>query len=121
MLRHFAHFRGTDNWWNRYMGHREAYAATNFPFEIVTLYPEFFDVSTDDNERAVILLHESYHLFGHGEAATLEGVWRNKSKLDWTAEKYEKTKVWKNTREATLSLVPELFRCGPDAQSDCVP
>ena len=121
MMRHFVHFRSTDNWWNRYMGHHEAYAATNFPFEIITLYPEFFDVPADDNERAVILLHESYHLFGHGEAATLEGVWRNKSKLDWTAEKYEQTKVWKNTKELTMSMVPELFRCGTDGQSDCAP
>ncbi|HKQ99789.1 MAG TPA: hypothetical protein VJT09_03900 [Pyrinomonadaceae bacterium] len=121
MLRHFASFRSTDNWWNKYLGHREAYAATNFPFEIVTLYPEFFAVSVDDNERAVMLLHESYHLFGYGEAATLEGVWRNKSRLGWTAEKYSQTKVWKNTIELTRGNVPQLFQCGPDGQSDCAP
>jgi hypothetical protein len=121
MLRHFASYRSTDNWWNRYLGHREAYAATNFPFEIVTLYPEFFDVSVDDNERAVMLLHEAYHLYGYGEAATLEGVWRNKAKLGWTAEKYGQTKVWKNTIELTRSNVPQLFQCGPDGQSDCTP
>jgi hypothetical protein len=119
VLRHFASFRSTDNWWNRYLGHREAYAATNFPFEIVTLYPEFFNVAVDDNERAVILLHESYHLFGYGEPATLEGVWRNKAKLGWTAEKYGHTKVWKNTIELTRGAVPQLFQCGADGQADC--
>src|SRR6266550_9498104 len=43
VLKHLTMFRRTDNWWNKYIGHRDAYAATNFPFEIVTLYPEFFD------------------------------------------------------------------------------
>jgi hypothetical protein len=119
MLRHFASFRSTDNWWNRYLGHREAYAATNFPFEVVTLYPEFFNVAVDDNERAIILLHESYHLFGYGEASTLEGVWRNKARLGWTAEKYGQTKVWKNTIELTRGTVPQLFQCGADGQTDC--
>jgi hypothetical protein len=121
VLRHFASYRSTDNWWNRYLGHREAYAATNFPFEIVTLYPEFFNVAVDDNERAVILLHESYHLFGYGEVTTLEGVWRNKARLGWTAEKYGQTKVWKNTIELTRGNVPQLFQCGPDGQADCTP
>ena len=31
MLRHFANYRATDNWWNVYLGHQDAYAATNFP------------------------------------------------------------------------------------------
>src|SRR3982751_4269962 len=30
-LRHMVNFRSTDNWWNRYVGHRDAYASTNFP------------------------------------------------------------------------------------------
>ena len=42
----------------------------------------------DDTERAAILLHESYHLFGSGEATALEGVWRDKQRLGWTADKY---------------------------------
>src|SRR6185295_7817286 len=50
VLRRAAKFRSTDSWWNRWLGHREAYAATNFPFEIVTLYPEFFNVPIDDRE-----------------------------------------------------------------------
>jgi hypothetical protein len=119
VLRHLVSFRRTDNWWNMQVGHREAYAATNFPFEVVTLYPEFFDVATDDYERAVILLHESYHLFGSGEVAALEGVWRDKRRLGWTEDKYGQTQVWRNTREMTLSQVPHLFRCGTDGKSDC--
>jgi hypothetical protein len=120
VLRYLVSFRSTDNWWNMQVGHHDAYAATNFPFEVVTLYPEFFDTATDDTERAAILLHESYHLFGSGERAALEGTWRNKSRLGWTADKYGESKVWKNTLELTMSEVPELFRCGPQGQSDCL-
>jgi hypothetical protein len=101
------------------VGHHDAYAATNFPFEVVTLYPEFFGAAVDDTERGAILLHESYHLLGSGEAAALEGVWRDKKQLGWTADKYSQTRVWKNTQEATAALVPGLFQCGADAQSDC--
>ncbi|HEX8142565.1 MAG TPA: hypothetical protein VF553_08215 [Pyrinomonadaceae bacterium] len=119
VLRHLVSFRSTDNWWNVQVGHHDAYAATNFPFEVLTLYPEFFDTATDDTERAAILLHESYHLFGSGERAALEGTWRNKSRLGWTVEKYGESKVWKNTTELTMSELPQLFRCGPQGQSDC--
>lgn len=114
-------FRNSDNWWNRYLGHRDAYAATNFPFEVMTLYPEFFSDSTDDQERAVILLHEARHLFGSGEAAALEYVWREKKRLGWVEAKYSETRVWNNTKELTMSLVPTLFQCGPDGKADCVP
>jgi len=120
VLDHLTTYRETDNWWNRYVGHHDAYAATNFPFEVVTLYPEFFDVAVDDNERAVILLHEACHLFGSGEDAALEKTWRQKERLDWTADKYAQTRVWKNTRELTMNRVPTLFQCGPDGRSDCV-
>lgn len=120
VLRYVANDRATDNWWNLYVGHREAYAATNFPFEVLTLYPAFFEVAVDDTERAVILLHESQHLFGFGEEAALEKVWRDKQRLGWTADGYGQTKVWKNTREWTAASAPELFRCGPDGHSDCV-
>lgn len=121
VLRHLVSFRTTDNWWNMQVGHHDAYAATNFPFEVLTLYPEFFETARDDTERAAILLHESYHLFGSGERAALEGVWRNKSRMGWTADKYSETKVWKNTRELTMSEVPQLFRCGLEGNADCMP
>ncbi|MGB7926005.1 MAG: hypothetical protein WCF57_22385 [Pyrinomonadaceae bacterium] len=120
-LRHLVNYRATDNWWNTSVGHKEAYAATNFPFEVITLYPEFFSDSTDDVERAAILLHECYHLRGSGEAAALEGVWRDKRRLGWTADKYGHTKVWENTRDLTVNLVPQLFRCGPEGRADCIP
>ena len=48
VLKRLTVFRSTDNWWNAYVGHHDAYAATNFPFEVVTLYPEFFQVPIDD-------------------------------------------------------------------------
>ena len=121
VLRHLVKYRRTDNWWNRYVGHHDAYAATNFPFEVVTVYPEFFDAAVDDTERAAILLHESYHLFGSAEAAALEGVWREKRRLGWTEDKYGQTKVWNNNKELTTGSVPVLFQCGADGHSDCVP
>jgi hypothetical protein len=119
VLRNLVAFRATDNWWNRWVGHREAYAATNFPFEVITLYPEFFNNAVDDTERAAILLHESYHLFGSGEAAALEGTWRDKKRLNWTKDRYSHTKVWRNTRELTVNQVPQLFRCGLENNADC--
>lgn len=120
-LRHVVNYRATDNWWNIEIGHHDAYAATNFPFEIVTLYPEFFTDSVDDTERAAMLLHESHHLFGSGEAATLESAGREKGRIGWTAEKYSQTKVWDNTKRLTLNFVPTLFQCGAEGRGDCVP
>jgi hypothetical protein len=84
MLRHFANYRATDNWWNLYVGHREAYAATNFPLGAVTLYPAFFEVPVDDTERAAVLLHEAQHLLGAGEDTALAYVWREKQRIGWT-------------------------------------
>ena len=66
-LRHVVSYRSTDNWWSNYVGHQTAYAATEFPFAVVTLYPTFFKYPVDDIERATILLHESYHLLGGDE------------------------------------------------------
>jgi hypothetical protein len=103
MLRHFANFRATDNWWNLYLGHRQAYAATNFPLGVVTLYGPFFTVATDDTERAVILLHEAQHLLGSGEEETLQRVWAEKERIGWTADRYGDSRVWKNTKEWTES------------------
>ena len=121
VLRHFANYRATDNWWNAHVGHSQAYAATNFPLGVVTLYEPFFRVSADDTERAAILLHEAQHLLGAGESGALETTWRQKSRLGWTEEQYGGTKVWKNTREWTIAEISSLFRCGPDGASDCAP
>jgi len=120
VLRHIVRFRASDNWWNRKVGHESAYAATNFPFEVVTLYPPFFDQPVDDVERASILLHEACHLLGSGEHGAFESAWRRKTQLGWTRDKYEGSLVWTNVREATMQYAPELFQCGQDHRSDCV-
>lgn len=120
VLNHVASFRATDNWLNAYVGHRDAYAATNFPFEVVTLYPEFFEVPVDDCERAAVLLHEARHLFGDGEDAALESTWKSKRQLGWTTEKYRQTRVWDATMRLTKSRFPYLFQCGSDGQTDCL-
>ena len=120
LLRRFANFRTTDNWWNNYVGHADAYAATNFPFEVVTLYPEFFKNSTDDVERAAILLHEARHLAGKGEAEAFASVWRDKEQLGWTAATHGHTRVWQNVQEFTAKYAPEIFQCGKDGRSDCM-
>jgi hypothetical protein len=119
LLRHVAIFRSTDNWWNAYNGHADAYAATNWPFGVVTLYPHFFSVATDDVERAVILLHESRHLLGHGETDALETVWCTKGRLGWTEERYGETRVWINTLEWTQAASPRLFDEGGDTGPIC--
>jgi hypothetical protein len=119
ILRHLAVFRATDNWWNRWVGHRDAYAAANFPFELITLYPEFFDTPVDDKERAAILLHESCHLMGDGEDAALQSTWRNKRRIGWTADTYHQTRVWDATEKLTRARFPYMFQCGADGHSDC--
>src|SRR5687767_1909834 len=119
LLRRLTNFRTSDNWWNSYVGHGEAYAATNFPFEVVTLYPEFFNYPVDDVERAVILLHEARHLAGEGEEAACAAVWRDKARLGWTKEKYGHTRVWRNVHELTRRHAPRLFGCGQDGRQDC--
>ena len=118
-LTHLATFRRTDNWWNRYVGHQTAFAATNFPFGVVTLYPAFFRFPIDDTERATILLHEVTHLYGGREEEALQRVWESKQRLGWTEASYGGTRVWKNTREWTKNAIPVFFQCGPDNESDC--
>jgi len=120
LLENFVSYRATDNWWNRWVGHATAYAATNCPFEVVTLYPDFFNVPIDDVERAMMLLHESYHLRGRGEPAAFGGVWRDKAKLGWTQSVYGGTRAWRNVREFTGRYAPQLFTCGLDAKTDCI-
>ena len=57
LLEHVTAYRADDNWLNSSVAKENAYAATNFPFEIMTLYPDFFTYPIDDVERAAILLH----------------------------------------------------------------
>jgi hypothetical protein len=121
VLKNLASYRASDNWWNRAIGHHDAFAATNFPFEVMTLYPDFFKVPVDDTERAVVLLHESYHLTGAGEETAFAEVWREKGKLGWTKETYGHTLLWRNVRVFTERYAPQHFSCGSSGADDCFP
>lgn len=119
ILNHLTSFRGSDNWLNAYVGHRDAYAATNFPFEVVTLYPDFFAVPIDDRERAAVLLHEARHLSGDGEENALRFAWQNKQRIGWTADRYGQTRLWDATERLTKTTFPYYFQCGADSTADC--
>ena len=119
VLRYLASYRTSDNWLNAYVGHRDAYAATNFPFEVVTLYSDFFSLPVDDTERAAVLLHEARHLLGDGEEAALELTWKSKRQLGWTEDKYGQTRVWDATEDLTRPRFGYMFSCGADGQADC--
>lgn len=119
LLNNLAAFRGNDNWLNASVEKENAYAATNFPFEIITLYPDFFAVPADDLERAAILLHESKHLQGLGEKDAYEFVWNNREQLGWTFHKYNNSVVWQNVRSQTREYCPLLFVCDVNEFKDC--
>ncbi len=119
VLKRLASFRTSDNWLNAYVGHRDAYAATNFPFEVVTLYSDFFSLPIDDTERAAVLLHEARHLLGDDEDEALELTWKNKRQLGWTEDKYGQTRVWDATEDLTRPRFAYMFSCGADGQADC--
>jgi hypothetical protein len=119
VLKRLASFRRSDNWLNAYVGHRDAYAATNFPFEVVTLYDDFFSLPIDDTERAAVLLHEARHLLGDDEDEALELTWKNKRQLGWTEDKYGQTRVWDATEDLTRPRFGYMFSCGADGQADC--
>lgn len=112
-------FRANDNWFNALTGHADAYAATNFPFQIVTLYDEFFTLSVDATERAAVLLHEAQHLKGAGEPQAYGYVWRNRRKLGWTPEVYAHTRIYQNVQSSTRQITPFLFRCDGNPNFDC--
>ena len=119
LLDYLAAFRSNDNWLNALIEKENAYAATNFPFEIVTIYPDFSTFPVDDTERAAILLHEAQHLKGADEPEAYKFVWKNRKKLGWTEEKYGTSIIWVNVREQTKEFAPELFVCDADPLGDC--
>lgn len=119
LLRHLTVFRGNDNWLNASTRLENAYAATNFPFEIMTVYPEFFTVTIDDTERAAILLHEAQHLKGADEPEAYEFVWRKRKTLGWTQNVYRSSVVWRNVRKQTREFAPNLFVCNWSEYADC--
>ncbi len=119
LLKYLTSFRSNDNWLNASTRLEDAYAATNFPFEIMTIYPDFFDYTRDDTERAAILLHEAQHLKGADEKEAYEFVWRNRKQLGWTREKYGSSPVWRNVRKQTQEYTPNLFVCEGNELGDC--
>lgn len=119
LLSKVAVYRRNDNWLNASVEKENAYAATNFPFEIVTLYPDFFRIPADDVERAAILLHEARHLQGKDEQDAYDFVWRNRKRLGWTEETYSRSVIWLETRKLTREYSPVLFVCNFNANSDC--
>ena len=119
LLRRLAAYRAEDNWLNASVEKENAFAATNFPFEIVTTYPDFFLLPTDDVERAAILLHEAKHLEGADEKEAYEFVWRNRQKLGWTSENYANSEIWSQVRKQTRDHVPGLFVCEINTFGDC--
>jgi hypothetical protein len=119
MLNYLTVFRGSDNWLNASIEKENAYAATNFPFEIITIYPDFFVKTDDDLERAAILLHEAKHLKGADEKDAYEYVWRNRKQLGWTKEQYGNTKLWQAVRKQTKEYAPNLFSCELGEMGDC--
>jgi len=118
-LRYLTSFRTTDNWLNASVQKENAYAATNFPFEIMTLYPDFFVAPVDATERAAILLHEAKHLQGKDEKAAYEFVWKNRKQLGWTSDKYRRSEIWNTVRQRTKEYSPNLFLCNFNDFGDC--
>lgn len=119
LLNYFTVFRSNDNWLNASVQKENAYAAANFPFEIMTLYPDFFSQTIDDTERAAVLLHEARHLKGEDEKEAYEFVWRNRKKLGWTKENYRRSNVWQTVRTQTRENAPNLFVCEMNELKDC--
>lgn len=119
LLRYAVTYRSTDNWFNRQVEKENAYAATNFPFEVITVYPDFYTKSKDDTERAMILLHEAQHLKGKDERAAYTFVWQNRERLGWTQRSHGTTESYITIKEQTRENAPELFSCPSRLWNDC--
>lgn len=119
LLENITVFRGDDNWLNATVAKENAFAATNFPFAIITLYSDFFTYPTDDVERAAILLHEARHLQGADEHDAYAYVWNHRKQLGWTVDNYAASYVWDNIRRQTREHVPEMFNCPEKRGGDC--
>lgn len=85
----------------------------------MTIYPDFFEYTQDDTERAAILLHEAQHLKGADEKEAYEFVWRRRKQLGWTKENYRDSVVWRNVRKQTIEFAPNLFICDGSESGDC--
>ena len=119
LLRNTVQFRGSDNWFNNAMLKADSYAATNFPFQLVTLYPDFYSKTTDDVERAMVLLHEAKHLESEDENGAYAYVWQNRKRLGWTQLSHGTTATYVTISEQTRENAPELFTCPDKVWNDC--
>jgi hypothetical protein len=119
LLRNTVTFRGTDHWLNSLVEKESAYASTNFPFQIVTLYNDFYTKTTDDTERAMVLLHEARHLVGDNENQAYSYVWKNRHRLGWTLRTHGTTVSYVTIEEQTREHAPELFNCPDRPWLDC--
>ena len=119
LLRNTVSFRSTDNWINAATTDENAYAATNFPFEIVTIYPDFYNKAVDDTERAMVLLHEAQHLQGKNEREAYAYVWQNRTRIGWTQLSHGTTETYITVGEQTRENAPELFSCTANYWNDC--
>ena len=119
LLRHTATFRGSDHWLNLISESERAFAATNSPFQIVTLYSDFYTRANDDTERAVILLHEAQHLLLKDEAAAHLYVWKHRRQLGWTQRTHGTTETFITVEQQIREHLPELFTCPNRYWNDC--
>jgi hypothetical protein len=119
VLKRTTTFRATDHWLNSFVDKENAYASTNFPFQIVTVYGDFFYKTSDDTERAMVLLHEARHLLGEDERDAYAYVWKNRERLGWTMEKYGTSEIYVTIEQQTHENAPELFNCPDKPWEDC--
>ena len=119
LLRHVTIFRRTDSWLNTLADKENAFAATNFPFGVMTIYPDFYSKAQDDTERAMILLHEAQHLQGKNERDAYVYVWRNRQRLGWTILSHGTTESYITIELQTRENSPELFTCPANLWNDC--
>ena len=119
LLRNTAQYRRSDNWFNSATLHADSYAATNFPFQIVTLYPDFYSQTADDVERAMVLLHEAKHLESKDENVAYAFVWQNRERLGWTQLSHGTTPTYVTISDQTREFAPELFTCPDRLWNDC--
>lgn len=119
LLKRTVTFRSTDHWLNSLIRDENAYASTNFPFHIITLYGDFYTKTVDDTERAMVLLHEARHLLGENENEAYAYVWRNRHQLGWTLETHGTTPSYVSIEQITREIAPEVFNCPDKMWMDC--
>ncbi|MDI1240778.1 MAG: hypothetical protein PSX80_02510 [bacterium] len=119
LLKGTTTFRATDHWLNSFVDKENAYASTNFPFQIVTVYPDFYSKAEDNTERAMVLMHEARHLMGENENEAYAYVWRHRKQLGWSMKTHGSTDSYVTIEQQTREMAPELFNCPEKPWEDC--